>query len=51
MSTRNIDHRLPLVLVINVTGVNVINEGRCLQNKDLPEEISFPLEDQARAKR
>ncbi|KAG9304585.1 hypothetical protein G9A89_020149 [Geosiphon pyriformis] len=42
VSKRQIDQRLPLILVINVTGISTINEKRSLQNKDLPEEINFP---------
>ncbi|CAG8645349.1 788_t:CDS:2, partial [Gigaspora rosea] len=41
-STRQIDQWLPLILVINITGINITNEGRYLENKDLPEEIEFP---------
>ncbi|KAG9285737.1 hypothetical protein G9A89_003416 [Geosiphon pyriformis] len=36
------NRRLPLILVINVTGISTINEKTSLQNKDLPEEINFP---------
>ncbi|KAG9300344.1 hypothetical protein G9A89_000618 [Geosiphon pyriformis] len=42
VSKRQIDQRLPLILVINVTGISTINEKTSLQNKDLPEEINFP---------
>ncbi|CAG8761229.1 836_t:CDS:2, partial [Gigaspora rosea] len=41
-STRQIDQRLPLILVVNVTGINITNEGFYLESKDLLEEISFP---------
>ncbi|CAG8815452.1 16998_t:CDS:2, partial [Gigaspora rosea] len=41
-STRQINQRLPLILAINVTGINIIDEEKYLENKDLPEEISFP---------
>ncbi|CAG8461465.1 9879_t:CDS:10 [Dentiscutata heterogama] len=41
-STRQIDQRLPLVLVVNVAGINITDEGFYLESKDLPEEISFP---------
>ncbi|KAF0508129.1 hypothetical protein F8M41_018831 [Gigaspora margarita] len=44
-STRQIDQRLLLILVINVTGISIIDEETNLENKDIPEEISFPLED------
>ncbi|CAG8809189.1 2015_t:CDS:2, partial [Gigaspora rosea] len=44
-STRQIDQRLPLILVINVTGISIIDEETYLENKDIPEEISFPSED------
>ncbi|CAG8610438.1 17288_t:CDS:2, partial [Dentiscutata heterogama] len=43
--TRHIDQRLPLILVINVTGISFINEGTYLENKDLLEEINFPSKD------
>ncbi|CAG8705795.1 14717_t:CDS:2, partial [Gigaspora margarita] len=36
--------RLPLILVINVAGINVTDERAYLENKDLPKEIDFPLE-------
>ncbi|CAG8583287.1 11408_t:CDS:2, partial [Ambispora gerdemannii] len=49
--TRQIDQRLPLILVINVTGISIIDEGMYLQNKDLLEKISFSLEDQAMTQR
>ncbi|CAG8518132.1 3961_t:CDS:2, partial [Gigaspora rosea] len=41
-STRQIDQRLPLILVINVTGISITDEEIYLENKDLPEEIDFP---------
>ncbi|KAF0532586.1 hypothetical protein F8M41_011089 [Gigaspora margarita] len=42
--TRHIDQQLPLILVINIAGINVTDEGAYLENKDLPEEINFPSE-------
>ncbi|CAG8626133.1 7646_t:CDS:2, partial [Ambispora gerdemannii] len=50
-STRQIDQRLPLILVINVTEISIDDEGVYLQNKNLSEEISFPYEDHVMAKR
>ncbi|RIB07442.1 hypothetical protein C2G38_2274242 [Gigaspora rosea] len=44
-STRHINRRLPLILVVNVAGINITDEGFYLECKDLPEEISFPSED------
>ncbi|CAG8652827.1 25008_t:CDS:2, partial [Gigaspora rosea] len=44
-SARQIDRRLPLILVVNVAGINITDEGFYLECKDLPEEISFPSED------
>ncbi|CAG8524513.1 22018_t:CDS:2, partial [Gigaspora margarita] len=44
-STRQIDWRLPLILVINVTRISIIAKEIYLENKDIPEEINFPLED------
>ncbi|CAG8766089.1 16567_t:CDS:2, partial [Gigaspora rosea] len=35
---------LPLILVINVAGINITDKGAYLENKDLPEEIDFPSE-------
>ncbi|CAG8524110.1 8298_t:CDS:2 [Gigaspora rosea] len=43
--TRQIDQRLPLILVINVTGISIIDKETYLENKDLLEEIDFPSED------
>ncbi|CAG8746541.1 22575_t:CDS:2, partial [Gigaspora rosea] len=43
--TKQIDQWLPLILVINVTGINIIDKEKYLENKDLPEEISFPPDD------
>ncbi|CAG8854731.1 6873_t:CDS:2, partial [Gigaspora margarita] len=37
-----IDQWLPLILVVNVAGINITDEGLFLESKDLPEEISFP---------
>ncbi|KAF0428036.1 hypothetical protein F8M41_005917 [Gigaspora margarita] len=44
-STRQIDQWLPLILAINITGISINEVGICLENKDLPEEISFPPDD------
>ncbi|RIB22620.1 hypothetical protein C2G38_2033441 [Gigaspora rosea] len=45
-STRQIDQWLLLILAINVTGISINEEGIYLKNKDLPEEISFPPDDE-----
>ncbi|CAG8433200.1 512_t:CDS:2 [Ambispora gerdemannii] len=50
-STRQIDQQLPLILVINVTGISIDDEEVYLQNKDLPEKISFLYEDHVMTKR
>ncbi|CAG8712719.1 46447_t:CDS:2 [Gigaspora margarita] len=44
-STRHIDRQLPLILVVNVAGINITDKGFYLEYKDLLEEISFPSED------
>ncbi|CAG8519967.1 43748_t:CDS:2, partial [Gigaspora margarita] len=44
-STRQIDQRLPLILVVNVAGININDERFYLESKNLPEEIMFPLKD------
>ncbi|CAG8808581.1 8979_t:CDS:2, partial [Gigaspora margarita] len=44
-STRQSDQQLPLILAINATGISINEEGICLENKDLPEEISFSPDD------
>ncbi|CAG8798366.1 27739_t:CDS:2, partial [Gigaspora margarita] len=44
-STRQIDQWLSLILAINITGINIIEEERYLENKDLPEKIIFPPND------
>ncbi|CAG8713220.1 18185_t:CDS:2 [Gigaspora rosea] len=44
-STRHIDQQLPLILVINVIGININDDRAYLENKDLPEEINFLSED------
>ncbi|CAG8630146.1 21867_t:CDS:2 [Gigaspora margarita] len=44
-STRHIDQWLPLILVINITGISITDKGTYLENKDLLEEINFPSED------
>ncbi|CAG8838542.1 23789_t:CDS:2, partial [Gigaspora margarita] len=36
---------LSLILAINVTGINIIDEEKYLKNKDLPEKISFSPDD------
>ncbi|CAG8760193.1 9017_t:CDS:2 [Gigaspora margarita] len=43
-STRQIDRQLPLILVVNVAGINITNEGLYLECKNLLEEISFSSE-------
>ncbi|CAG8501120.1 8107_t:CDS:2 [Cetraspora pellucida] len=43
--TRYINQWPLLILVINVTGISFTDEEMYLENKDLLEEINFPLED------
>ncbi|CAG8786211.1 4852_t:CDS:2, partial [Gigaspora rosea] len=50
-STRQIDQWLLLILAINVTGISINEEGIYLKNKDLPEEISFPPDDEQKKQR
>ncbi|CAG8523716.1 340_t:CDS:2, partial [Dentiscutata heterogama] len=35
---------LPLILVVNIAGINITDKGFYLEYKDLPEEISFSSE-------
>ncbi|CAG8544536.1 10728_t:CDS:2 [Dentiscutata heterogama] len=42
--TRQIDRRLPLIFVINIAEISIIDKEIYLENKDIPEEINFSLE-------